>query len=292
MKKETVEAVLAIVVAVAVAAAVAWAGSRGSVAVGGLPLFAICASLAFAMQWVAFVPAYALQTERFFDLTGAVTYLTVMASALFLRGSQDPRSLIIALLVGIWAVRLGVFLFSRVRSAGFDRRFVALKPRFAVFLMTWTLQGLWVVLTLGAGLAVMTTTDRVPIGWVGAVGLLLWVAGFAIEVVADNEKRLFRANPANKDHFIRHGLWAWSRHPNYFGEVLLWVGIATIAAPALSGWQRVTLVSPLFVYLLLTRISGVPLLEALAERKWSGDPEYQAYRRSTPSLILRPPRKT
>jgi steroid 5-alpha reductase family enzyme len=246
--------------------------------------------LAFAIQWAAFVPAYVRQTEHFFDLTGSATYLGMLAVALLLQGTPDTRSLLIAGAVTIWASRLGLFLFTRVRKDGFDRRFTAAKPHLTRFLMYWTLQGLWVFLTLGAGLAAMTSGNRVPIGWIGAGGVLLWVAGFAIETLADRQKRLFRADPANRDRFIHHGLWAWSRHPNYFGEVVLWVGIALIAAPAMSGWQRLTLISPIFVYLLLTRISGIPLLEAHADRKWAEDRDYERYKQSTPLLILRPPR--
>jgi steroid 5-alpha reductase family enzyme len=108
--------------------------------------------------------------------------------------------------------------------------------------------------------------------------------------VADRQKSAFRSDPANAGRFISSGLWAWSRHPNYFGEIVLWVGVALIALPVLSGWQHVTLVSPLFVYLLLTRISGIPPLERRAEEKWGDDPAYRAYVERTPVLWLRPQR--
>ena len=123
-----------------------------------------------------------------------------------------------------------------------------------------------------------------------AVGLAVWAIGFGIEVVADRQKREFRRQPGNRGRFITTGLWAWSRHPNYFGEITLWTGVALLAAPVLSGWQYLTLVSPLFVYLLLTRVSGIPLLEARAEERWGSDPAYRAYRDRTPPLFLRPPR--
>ncbi len=163
------------------------------------------------------------------------------------------------------------------------------KPSFVRFLLTWTLQGLWVFLTLSCALAAMTSTERPPIGWLEAVGTAVWLAGFSIEAIADLQKRRFRSDPDNRDRFIASGLWAWSRHPNYFGEITLWVGIALIALHALSGWQYVTLISPLFVFLLLTRVSGIPLLEARASRKWGGDSAYRADKASTPVLLLRPP---
>jgi steroid 5-alpha reductase family enzyme len=126
---------------------------------------------------------------------------------------------------------------------------------------------------------------------VTVLGVLVWIAGFGIEAVADRQKSRFRADPANKGRFIRSGLWAWSRHPNYFGEIVLWVGVAIIAVPVLQGWQWVTLISPVFVTLLLTRVSGVPLLEKKADATWGGQPDYEAYKASTPVLVPRPPQE-
>ena len=165
----------------------------------------------------------------------------------------------------------------------------ALKPDFARFLLTWTLQGLWVFLTVSCALAAITAAAAQPLGALAALGTAVWIAGFAIETIADRQKAVFRADPANRDRFISTGLWAWSRHPNYCGEILLWIGVALIALPALSGWSLVTLISPLFVYLLLTRISGIPLLESRSQAKWGDSPDYQAYKARTPVLWLRPP---
>jgi len=287
--KNTIESLLAIAVALLVAAGVAWAGSQGGLAVGGIPLFALAGLVAFVIQWAVFVPSYRAQTEHWYDLTGSLTYLTVIAGTLMLAGRFDARSLLLVVLVFIWAIRLGRYLVRRIQKAGADTRFDDIKPSFTRFLMAWTLQGLWVFLTLGAALAAMTTAAAPPMGLIGLAGLGLWVAGFAIEAIADAQKQAFRDDPSNKGRFIHSGLWAWSRHPNYFGEITLWLGIAVIAWPALSGWQAVTLVSPLFVYLLLTRVSGVPILEARADERWGDDPAYQDYKARTPVLMLRPP---
>lgn len=123
-----------------------------------------------------------------------------------------------------------------------------------------------------------------------AIAGTVWAVGFAIEAVADAQKEAFRKNPANHERFIRSGLWAWSRHPNYFEEIVIWSGIAVIAAPTLSGWQWVTMVSPVFVVVLLTRISGIPMLERRADKRWGDDAEYRAYRAKTSVLVPRPPR--
>ncbi len=273
--------------AVAVAGGVAAAGSHGGVSLGGVPVFALCVALAFVLQWAAFVPAWVRQTERYFDLAGSATFLAVVILAVSARGAPDPRSLAIAAMVAIWAVRLGAFLFARIRRQGFDRRFDRIKHDPARFFLTWTLQGLWVSLTLAAALGAMTAATAVPLGWPAAAGIALWGSGFFLEIAADAQKRRFRTEAANADRFIATGLWARCRHPNYLGEILLWTGVAVAALPALDGWRYVTLASPAFVWLLLTRVSGVPLLEAHADRKWGGDPAYRAYKARTPVLVPR-----
>jgi steroid 5-alpha reductase family enzyme len=262
-----------------------------SPAAGGVPVFALCVGLAYLIQWIVFVPAYTLQSERFYDLTGALTYMSVTSLAVILSPEVDGRSLLLLALVIVWAGRLGTFLVRRVRRAGKDDRFDAIKSSFQRFLMTWTLQGLWVSLTLAAALAAITTMERKDLDAFALAGVLVWVAGFAVEATADAQKNRFRADPAHKGRFISSGLWAWSRHPNYFGEIVLWVGVAIIALPVLHGWQWVTLISPVFVTLLLTRVSGVPLLEKKADATWGGEADYKAYKARTPVLVPRPPRR-
>jgi steroid 5-alpha reductase family enzyme len=289
VKTRAGRSLIAVAIAVALGALMAAAGSQGGGRLGPLPAFAACALLAFCVQWLAFIPAYLSQSEKYYDLTGSLTYLSV--AALGASVYADARALLLAALIAVWALRLGSFLFLRIRDAGSDSRFDRIKTSFPRFLLTWTLQGLWVVMTAAAALAAMTSETRVAPGPLAVAGLGVWLLGFAIEVVADNQKRRFRRDPGNRGRFIRHGLWAWSRHPNYAGEILLWLGVAIIALPALSGWQYLTLLSPLFVYLLLTRVSGVPLLEAQAGERWGDDPAYRDYRDNTPVLWPRPPRR-
>ena len=289
MNREDRNAPLTVLIVVLIGASVAWAGSQGSASAFGIPIYAIAVTLAFLIQWAAFIPAYVQRTERFFDLTGSITYITVTTLAVVLSPRVDGRSLLLLVLVMIWAGRLGTFLFQRVRKKGKDARFDDIKTHFGQFLNTWTLQGLWVTLTLSAALAAITTAVRKPLDLFALVGSLVWAAGFAIEVVADSQKRRFRADPEHEGDFIDTGLWAWSRHPNYFGEIVLWIGATIIALPALRGWQWIGLISPIFVAVLLTRISGVPILEKRADKRWAGQPDYEAYKARTPVLIPRPP---
>ena len=269
---------------------IAIAGSDGSETYNGMSLFIICASVSFVLHWIIFIPSFAFQTEHYFDLTGSISYLSAVALAFYLNPSVDPRDLLIGLLIVVWAVRLGSFLFMRVKQDGKDDRFTIMKTQFHWFLMTWTLGGLWVFLTMAAGLAAITSNTTQPFGLMAYLGLALWIFGFSIEVIADRQKESIQKNQQKDKEFITSGLWAWSRHPNYFGEITLWIGLTLIALPVLSGWQLVTLISPVFVYILLTKISGIPLLENRGMKKWGSDPEYIDYVNRTPALILKKPK--
>lgn len=281
--------IIAVVVAIAIGAAVSWAGSDGGDRVGTVPLFALCGALAFAINWLAFVPSALAGTERYYDLTGGITYVTTTAVAVLLAGELDLRATLVAAMVMIWSLRLATFLFMRISRDGGDSRFDDIKTHPLRFFMAWTLQGLWVLLTAAAALAVITGGTRVPLGVVGIVGMAIWALGILIEVIADRQKSRFKSDPGNKGKFIDVGLWAWSRHPNYFGEIVLWTGVAIVALPVLHGWQWVTMISPVFVAFLLIKVSGIPLLERKADERWGGQDDYEAYKRRTPVLIPKPP---
>ncbi len=278
-----------VAVTVLVGLVVALAGATGGRAIAGLGVHLWVAIAAFVINWAVFVPSFAARSEHYFDLTGSLTYLSTTVLAVVLGGPSDGRSWLLTTLIFVWALRLGSYLFARVRQTGKDGRFDRIKQSPTRFLMAWTLQGLWVIFTAAAAHAAIASETRSSLGIWAVVGLIVWIAGFGIEIVADAQKSSFRNSPANEGRFITDGLWAWSRHPNYVGEILLWAGIALIALPALRGWQLVTLISPVFVYVLLTRISGVPMLERRADKRWGGQDDYEAYKANTPVLFPRPP---
>ena len=283
------KSLIAIPIVLVVGGGIAYAGSQGSGIVFGLPLFALCVALAFLIQWIAFIPAFLNKTEKYFDLTGSITYISVTILAIAFSPQRDVRAFLLLGMVVVWAARLGRFLFKRIQAEGEDRRFHEIKQSFSRFLLTWTLQGLWVSFSLAAALAAITAAKRVDLGPLAIAGFFVWVIGFVIEVVADRQKIEFRGEPENAGQFIRSGLWSWSRHPNYFGEIVLWIGVAMIAYPGLSGWSYLTLISPVFIFFLLTRISGIPMLEKRANEKWGGQAEYESYKEHTSVLIIMPP---
>ena len=215
-----------------------------SVEVNGLPAVVWCAIIAFAVQWLAWIPASISQTERFYDLTGGLTYLAVVAFSLWAGSqSEDPstREWLISALVAIWAIRLSSFLFLRIHEAGKDGRFDQLKTSPVRFLVPWTLQALWVFLTLNVVVVINSQSGPAPpLGIWDGIGLMVWIMGFGIEVMADSQKTAF--------------------------EMVAWI-------------------SPVFVYLLLTKVSGIPLLDRRSLAKWGDNPEYQNYRENTPALF-------
>ena len=281
---------LGIVASLIIAVLILTAGSQGSVSFGGYPLFALCGSIGFALHWAVFVPSYAFKTEHYFDLTGSLSYITTVAAAIIFNPSLDLRDLIICAMITVWALRLGSFLFWRIKKDGQDKRFIVMKTKFTWFLMTWTIGGLWVLVTMAAGLAALTSNITAELGLISYLGIALWLVGFVVEVTADNQKTEFRKNPDNRNRFITTGVWSWSQHANYFGEITLWFGLALVALPVLSGWQLATLISPVFVYFLLTKVSGIPLLDRLAKQKWGTDSDYLSYTQATSKLLLWPPK--
>ena len=285
MSPQNRSALLTVVVGLVIGALVALAGSQGGATVGGVPVFAIAVAAAFAVQVLVYIPSAIARTERFFDATGSATFILVTVGVVLLSPSPDARSLALAAMVIVWAVRLGSFLFIRIHRSGSDDRFDAIKVNPLSFLRVWIMQGLWVSITAAAAWIAIASGDQRGFDVFAVVGIVVWVVGMLIEVVADAQKTAFKADAANKGRFIRTGLWSRSRHPNYFGEILAWIGVALVAAPVFEGWQWIGLLSPVFVILLLTRVSGVPLLERKADERWGGDADYEAYKTATPVLV-------
>ena len=180
------------------------------------------------------------------------------------------------------------FLVGRIHRQGKDGRFDTIKTDPFRFLNAWMMQAMWAFLCL-LPVAIRLDADTAAgfsvLFW---TGLVVWVIGFSIEVISDEQKRQFRERHPDGNAFIQSGLWSISRHPNYVGEIMLWAGITLMAVPVVSGWLWIVLITPLFVYSLLRFVSGVPLLEARSDAKWSGQEDYEAYKKRTPILFPLP----
>ena len=242
--------------------------------------------LAFLIQWILYIPAYYFQTEKFYDLSGSLTYISVVSYCFYNNYDKENinlGNLVISILIILWAIRLGSFLFIRIKKAGEDIRFREIKKSPSRFFMTWTLQGMWVSICSACSLAGIS--NGIIINNLFYIGLTIFIAGFTIEIIADNQKTKFRMNPINKDRFINSGLWKYSRHPNYLGEIILWLGISIISFSSLNGWEMITLISPIFTYLLLVYVSGIRILEYNGNKKWGHLERYKDYKEKTPRLL-------
>ncbi len=245
---------------------------------------------AFIIQWTLFIPAFLFKTEKFYDISGSFTYISIVSYVCYqsyLLKGFNLANLILVFFIGFWAVRLGSFLFLRIHKAGEDRRFRLIKRSPTQFFMTWTLQGMWVSLCSACALTAMASDQGLIINAWFYTGSFLFLFGLAIEIVADYQKTIFRRDEKNKEDFIKTGLWSLSRHPNYLGEIILWLGISVISFSSLSDWQYFTLISPIFTYLLLVHISGVRILEANGKKKWGHLKTYNEYIDKTPMLLFK-----
>lgn len=269
---------------------VSLASSQNGVSYNNYPISIICMALSFIIHWLVFIPSYFFKTEKFYDITGTVAYISILLTTAYLINLVNDegillRSIISIIFVMIWAIRLGIFLFKRVIKVGEDKRFEHAKKSFSKFLMFFNISALWVFLTIVNVLTMIINNSDSVTDLFFIIGFTIVIIGFIIEVVADMQKRKFRTNISNKGQFISSGLWSISRHPNYFGEMMIWVGMSFVTIPILIGWQFITLISPIFVIFLLTKVSGINLLEASANDKWGADKNYQDYKDKTSVLI-------
>ncbi len=241
--------------------------------------------LSFIFHWLLFIPAFIYKTEKFYDLTGSISYITIILYALTSSYNDiiNYGNIILSSLIIIWTSRLGAFLFLRIKKAGEDKRFREIKKSFSWFFMAFTVSGMWV--SICALCALTGISNGIELNVVTYIGILLFVIGFTLEIVADAQKTNFRKIKNNKDKFITTGLWKYSRHPNYLGEIILWIGVAIISYSSLQINQLFTLISPIFTYLLLVHVSGINLLEKSGKKKWGNLSEYKKYKRETPRLF-------
>jgi len=262
-----------------------FAGQNIDIEIRGINAFTFILFVAVILQIIFFIPSFLLKTEKYYDLVGSLTYIATVSLAYFSVENKTMIDSIIYFYVMVWALRLGIYLFRRVRNDGKDVRFEQAKRHFLWFLQYWMGQALWVSLTACTAIIGILSPEDDLLPVLAMIGMALWLSGFTIESISDYQKRVFRKENNPSESFIHTGLWARSRHPNYFGEIMLWTGIAVIALNTLTGIEYITLISPIFVYILLTRMSGINKLEQIADERYGHLEEYQRYKRNTPVLV-------
>jgi steroid 5-alpha reductase family enzyme len=244
-----------------------------------------------AIQAVFFAFAASFKTDKVTDLSYSLSFALMAVLLVLVNRAYSPVQLLCAALVVLWAARLGAYLLSRILKIGTDARFDDKRGNFAAFLRFWILQAVAVWAIMLPATVLLSLHSAARFGPVSAVGAAVWAIGFAIEAASDAQKYAFRNDPANAKRWIDSGLWRYSRHPNYFGETVLWWGLFVIALPSLPAPMLFSVVGPLFITVLLLFVSGVPLLEQRADQQHGSDPGYQAYKRRTSLFIPLPPRK-
>ena len=281
--------ILVALICVLIPSSIAYAISDNSLLINDVPVIYYCIAISYLIHWIVFIPSYLQKTEKFYDFTGMIAYLSIIGFALYQKkqilGSIEFDSILVGILISVWTLRLGMFLFYRVFKVGEDDRFEAVKTSASRFFIWFTVSGLWVSLTSIAAMNILTTKIDHNNYYFVYLGALVWLFGFLFEVISDYQKMKFKNIPDNKNKFIDTGLWSLSRHPNYFGEIILWIGVFIITLPSISGIDYITIISPIFVYFLLNKISGINLLEIKAQKRWGELESYKEYRSKTPQLI-------
>eukprot|EP01103_Thecamoeba_quadrilineata_P000564 TRINITY_DN10490_c0_g1_i1.p1 TRINITY_DN10490_c0_g1~~TRINITY_DN10490_c0_g1_i1.p1 ORF type:complete len:240 (-),score=33.48 TRINITY_DN10490_c0_g1_i1:30-749(-) len=206
-----------------------------------------------SVQWGAFAVAAILQTEKFYDLAGGTTFVLLSLLSLNWGNHFFLRQKIVTGQIVIWGLRLSLFLFSRILRDGKDSRFDRIRTKPKIFFIYWTVQALWVYLTLLPVLILNDNSNNPPIDIVDKIGWGLWGAGFLLESVADAQKTIFKSNPNNHNRWIQSGLWKFSRHPNYFGEILVWIGVFLSSSRTMTGYQYLSVVSPFFYFIFVDK---------------------------------------
>lgn len=239
----------------------------------------------FALQMLFFAFASAQKTDKLTDLSYGLTFVVIAFLTWITNNSASFTHTLLFLMIAFWGIRLGGFLFIRILKTGKDKRFDGVRNNFLKFARFWFLQALSVPIILSPSVVMLSSKSVLPFGLFQILGLIIFLIGLIVETVSDWQKFVFKNNPKNKDKWIQSGIWKYSRHPNYFGEMTLWWGIFIYCLPYLSGWQYLSIIGPVFITILLLFVSGIPPLEKSYAQRYKGNKEYEKYKKSTRLLI-------
>lgn len=247
-------------------------------------------AIALALNGAFFAVAAARRTDVVTDLSYSLTF-ALLAVVLPFTGGRHPVQLVASLLVVLWAVRLGTYLFRRILRMKVDHRFDGMRDKPLRFARFWLLQAVAVAVIMLPVSYLLDRSDAPGFGAWALIGAVVCLGGLLIEAAADAQKSAFKAEATNRGRIITTGLWRYSRHPNYFGEILVWWGLFAYAVPFLHGAAFAVVAGPVFITLLLLFVSGIPPLERSADEKYGDDALYRDYKRRTSILVPLPPRR-
>ncbi|QEN05294.1 DUF1295 domain-containing protein [Thiospirochaeta perfilievii] len=248
-------------------------------------LFSVVINLFF------FIIAFSFKTDKVTDLSYSLSFV-LLAPLLLLSSGANFTSIQLGLTLAIvlWGLRLGSYLLKRILITKTDDRFDDKRDNPANLIRFWLLQTVAVWLIMLPYSKILTLRGDHDITPLTIVGFVLYLLGLIIEAVSDSQKFRFKNREENKNRWMDKGLWKYSRHPNYYGELLVWWGLFIVVTPLLSGFGFLTILGPVTITLLLLFVSGIPLLEKSADKKYGSNKEYIKYKESTSLLIILPKR--
>lgn len=250
---------------------------------------ALTAIVTVGYQFLFFVVAALLKFDKITDFAGSTNFVILAVLTLVLKGTWHFRQVVLSLLVIVWGLRLGLFLLMRILQWGEDRRFDQMRSNLGKLAIFWIFQAVW-VWTVSLPVTIVNASDRNPsLHAVDIIGWIMWSLGAVVEATSDQQKLAFKNAPENRGKWCAVGLWKYSRHPNYFGEILLWWGVFVASTPVLEGAEWLVIFGPIFLTLLLLFLSGIPLLEESADKKFGNVATYRHYKKVTSPLVLLPP---
>ncbi|CAA3020172.1 DUF1295 domain-containing [Olea europaea subsp. europaea] len=250
---------------------------------------ALTAIVTVGYQFFFFIITALLKFDKVTDFAGSTNFVLLALLTLIVKGSWHFRQVVLSLLVVVWGLRLGLFLLMRILQWGEDRRFDEMRTNFGKLAVFWIFQAVW-VWTVSLPVTVVNASNKNPsIHAADIIGWIMWSLGILVEAAADQQKLAFKNSPDNRGKWCNVGVWKYSRHPNYFGEIFLWWGIFVASTPVLENAEWLVIFGPIFLTLLLLFLSGIPLLEESADKKYGGVAAYRDYKRTTSPLILLPP---
>lgn len=246
--------------------------------------------ISFLVQVAFFVVAASLKSDKVTDLAYGFGFITLAGWGLARNGNYFNYQILVFVMVLAWGLRLAGYLFIRILKTGRDKRFDGIRENFVKFAKFWTLQALAVWVISLPTLYVLSLEKIFEFSGLMTAGLMIWGIGLVVETVADGQKFVFKNDPKNGGKWIESGVWKYSRHPNYFGEMLVWWGIFVLTMPLQNGWSLLTIVGPVFITYLLLFVSGVPTLEKKYDERYRNNKKYQEYKKRT-SLIIPLPKR-
>ncbi|KAB2041329.1 hypothetical protein ERO13_D02G122500v2 [Gossypium hirsutum] len=249
---------------------------------------ALTAIVTLGYQIFFFIITALLKFDKVTDFAGSTNFVIIAVLTLIIKGSWHFRQVVLTSLVVIWGLRLAIFLLMRILQWGEDRRFDEMRSNLGKLAVFWIFQAVW-VWTVTLPVTVVNASDRDPsVQAEDIIGWIMWSVGISFEAAADQQKLSFKNSPENRGKWCNVGVWKYSRHPNYFGEIFLWWGIFVASTPILEGAEWLVILGPIFLTLLLLFVSGLPLLEESADKKFGNVAAYRIYKETTSPLIPLP----